>query len=61
MGLDLVRVDICERLFGFFLRQRFAVVIGPEEWTAGDVRLKNLASGVEERTKVAEAIARLRS
>jgi histidyl-tRNA synthetase len=33
---------------------RFAVVIGPDEWTTGEVKLKNLAAGQEERVKVAE-------
>ena len=38
---------------------RFAVVIGPEEWTAGEVQLKDLASGTEERVKVSALTSKL--
>jgi histidyl-tRNA synthetase len=31
---------------------RFALTIGPDEWTASEVKLKNLASGVEERVAI---------
>ena len=41
------------------LGARFALVVAPDEWSAGEVKLKNLASGVEERLKVAAAIAKL--
>ncbi|MEI6084139.1 MAG: histidine--tRNA ligase [Verrucomicrobiota bacterium] len=33
---------------------RYAVTIGPEEWNAGEVKLKDLAAGKEERVKVSE-------
>ena len=33
------------------LGARFAVVVGPEEWTAGEVTLKNLATGEQTRVK----------
>jgi len=36
------------------LGAKFAVVVGPEEWASGEVKLKNLGTGVEERVKVAE-------
>ncbi len=42
------------------LGARWAVVVGPEEWPAGEVKLKNLASGAEERVKVADVAERLR-
>lgn len=38
---------------------RFALVVGPEEWKSGEVKLKNLATGEEERVKFAEARSRL--
>jgi histidyl-tRNA synthetase len=40
---------------------RFALTIGPDEWNAGEAKLKDLASGVEERiavTQVQDAIRR---
>ena len=33
------------------LGARFAVVVGPEEWAAGEVTLKNLATGEQTRVK----------
>ena len=36
-----------------------AVVIGTAEWNAGEVQLKNLTSGTEERVKIAEILKRL--
>ncbi|MCG3150386.1 MAG: Histidine--tRNA ligase [Verrucomicrobiae bacterium] len=33
---------------------RYAVTIGPEEWAAGEVKLKDLAAGKEERVRIAE-------
>ncbi len=33
---------------------RFAVTIGPDEWNAGEVKLKNLAAGTETRVKISE-------
>jgi histidyl-tRNA synthetase len=38
---------------------RYALVVGPDEWKSGEVRLKNLDSGAEERVKVAEIKNRL--
>lgn len=35
---------------------RFALVIGPDEWKAGEVKLKNLGSGDEKRVKIGEVI-----
>jgi len=40
---------------------RFAVVIGPEEWAAGEVKLKALATGTEERVRVDALISKLSS
>jgi histidyl-tRNA synthetase len=37
---------------------RFALVIGPDEWKAGEVKLKNLTTGEEERLKTEEVIHR---
>jgi histidyl-tRNA synthetase len=33
-------------------RARFAVIVGPDEWSAGEVKLKDLRSGREERLSV---------
>ena len=41
------------------LGARYAVVLGPEEWTAGEVKLKDLASGTEEQVKIAYIQKRL--
>jgi histidyl-tRNA synthetase len=41
------------------LGARHAAVIGPEEWSAGEVTLKNLASGVETRVKTGELAGKL--
>ncbi len=38
---------------------RYALVVGPDEWKSGEVKLKNLGSGAEERVKVAEIKNRL--
>jgi len=38
---------------------KFAVVIGPEEWAAGEVTLKNLATGEQTRVKRDEVIRRI--
>jgi len=38
---------------------RYALVVGPEEWKTGEVKLKNLGSGAEERVRTAEIKARL--
>ena len=38
---------------------RYAVVIGPDEWAANEVTLKNLASGEQERVKVSALSGRL--
>lgn len=42
------------------LGARFALVVGPDEWKTGEVKLKNLHSGAEERVKVTEVPSRLR-
>ncbi len=39
---------------------RFALTIGPDEWTTGEVKLKDLSAGIEERIAVANVAARLR-
>ena len=41
------------------LGARFALVVGAEEWKSGEVKLKNLASGVEEQVKVTDLVRRL--
>jgi histidyl-tRNA synthetase len=41
------------------LGARYAVVVGPEEWATGEVKVKNLATGVEERMKAAELAGKL--
>jgi histidyl-tRNA synthetase len=38
----------------------FALIIGPEEWKAGEVKLKNLGSGEEKRAKIGEVVHGLR-
>lgn len=38
---------------------RYALVIGPDEWKAGEVKLKDLASGTEERVKISDLQPRL--
>ena len=35
---------------------RFALVVGPEEWKTGEVKVKNLATGEEKRLKTEEVI-----
>ena len=39
---------------------RYAVVIGPEEWNAGQVKLKNLATGVEALVAITELKEKLK-
>lgn len=39
---------------------RFALTIGPDEWKNGEVRLKNLATGTEERVKVDAIVEAIR-
>jgi histidyl-tRNA synthetase len=39
---------------------RFAVTIGPDEWSTGEVKLKNLSAGAEERVPTASLAARLK-
>jgi histidyl-tRNA synthetase len=39
---------------------RFAVVVGPDEWTSGEVMLKDLATGHQERVQIAELPERLK-
>jgi histidyl-tRNA synthetase len=41
------------------LGARFAVIVGSEEWNAGEVKLKHLATATEQRIKVAELAGRL--
>ena len=41
------------------LGARYAVVIGTAEWNAGEVQLKNLTTGTEERVKIVEIPKRL--
>jgi histidyl-tRNA synthetase len=38
---------------------RFALVVGPEEWASGEVKLKNLATEKEERVKTADLTTKL--
>jgi len=38
---------------------RYAIVVGPEEWKTGEVKLKNLATEKEERVKTGDLRARL--
>jgi len=38
---------------------RFAVVIGPDEWSAGEVQLKDLTAGTEGRVRAAELTTKL--
>ncbi|MEI8315968.1 MAG: His/Gly/Thr/Pro-type tRNA ligase C-terminal domain-containing protein, partial [Verrucomicrobiota bacterium] len=42
------------------LGARYAVVIGPEEWNTGQVKLKNLVSGVEMPVAIAELKEKLK-
>lgn len=41
------------------LGARYAVVVGPEEWGVGEVKLKNLGTGQEERVKTNDVRTRL--
>ena len=41
------------------LGARFAVVVGTQEWPGGEVKVKNLATGVEERVAVAEVAKKI--
>ncbi len=41
------------------LGARFAVVVGAQEWPGGEVKVKNLATGVEERVAVAEVAKKI--
>lgn len=41
------------------LGARFAVVVGAMEWQAGEVTLKNMATGVEERVAAAAVVTRI--
>jgi histidyl-tRNA synthetase len=38
------------------LEARFALVVGPEEWPAGEVKLKDLATQKEQRLKIADLV-----
>jgi histidyl-tRNA synthetase len=38
---------------------RYAITIGPDEWKTGEVKLKTLAAGTEERVRVDELISKL--
>jgi histidyl-tRNA synthetase len=38
---------------------RYAVVVGPDEWNSGEVKVKDLATGKEERVKTAQLRQRL--
>jgi len=42
------------------LGARYAVVIGPEEWNNGQVKLKDLASGVETPVAITELKEKLK-
>jgi histidyl-tRNA synthetase len=42
------------------LGARWAVVVGPEEWATGEVMLKNLASGTQERVKTTDLAGRIK-
>jgi len=44
---------------GAALGARYAVVVGPEEWAAGEATIKHLASQAQERVKLADLIGRL--
>jgi histidyl-tRNA synthetase len=39
---------------------RFALLVGPEEWKTGEVKLKNLVTEKEERVKISEVAGKLR-
>ncbi len=39
---------------------RFAATIGPDEWSTGEVKLKDLAAGTEERVSTASLAGRLK-
>ncbi len=39
---------------------RYALVVGSEEWKAGEVKLKNLAAETEERVSISRAMEVLR-
>jgi len=41
------------------LGARYAVIVGPEEWGDNEVKIKNMASGAEERVKTAELSGKL--
>jgi len=41
------------------LGARYAVVIGTAEWNAGEIQLKNLTNGTEERVQVSALISKL--
>ena len=38
---------------------RFALTIGPDEWSAGEVKLKDLSAGTEERVKISDLKSKL--
>ena len=38
---------------------RFALTIGPDEWSTGEVKLKNLSAGTEELVKISELNSKL--
>jgi histidyl-tRNA synthetase len=38
---------------------RFALVVGPEEWKSGEVKIKNLATSAEERVKISDVVGRV--
>jgi len=38
---------------------RYALVIGPDEWKSGEVKLKNLVSGMEEQVQVTDVTTKL--
>jgi len=40
---------------------RYALVLGPDEWKAGEVKLKNLATEKEERVKIGEIARKVKS
>jgi histidyl-tRNA synthetase len=42
------------------LKARWAIVLGPQEWQSGQVKLKNMASGQEEAVTAGEVAARLK-
>jgi len=39
---------------------RFALTVGPDEWSTGEVKLKNLSAGTEERLAAANVAAKLK-